>query len=215
MNTAPLGAVFAFTDTTHIDTGEPDAVKAARPVRRGADGKVLRATGVTRRRPTLHENRQVSDHEFQQDLREFAELPAGTATTVFYEIDPRTRPRDHLGDLEVRWVNPDTGDRMTQDHRVTHSRESGRRPDPRLQLGAIVALTADRHAALAHPDSIPPGQVSRQILHLQDLLENLRTSLDHLDSYHDLQTVLDHMTRTPPWEPRYDEVPKPPSGYAP
>ena len=34
-------------------TGEPDAVKAARPVRRGADGKVLRATGVTRRRPTL------------------------------------------------------------------------------------------------------------------------------------------------------------------
>ena len=34
-------------------TGEPDAVKAARPVWRGADGKVLRATGVTRRRPTL------------------------------------------------------------------------------------------------------------------------------------------------------------------
>ncbi len=36
-----------------MTTGEPDAVKAARPVRRGADGKVLRATGVTRRRPTL------------------------------------------------------------------------------------------------------------------------------------------------------------------
>ena len=29
-------------------------MKAARPVRKGADGKVLRATGVTRRRPTLH-----------------------------------------------------------------------------------------------------------------------------------------------------------------
>ena len=29
-------------------------MKAARPVREGADGKVLRATGVTRRRPTLH-----------------------------------------------------------------------------------------------------------------------------------------------------------------
>ena len=29
-------------------------MKAARPVRRGADGKVLRVTGVTRRRPTLH-----------------------------------------------------------------------------------------------------------------------------------------------------------------
>ena len=31
-------------------------MKAARPVREGADGKVLRATGVTRRRPTLHSN---------------------------------------------------------------------------------------------------------------------------------------------------------------
>ena len=29
-------------------------MKAARPVRRGADGKVLRQCGVTRRRPTLH-----------------------------------------------------------------------------------------------------------------------------------------------------------------
>ncbi len=28
-------------------------MKAARPVRRGANGKVLRATGGTRRRPTL------------------------------------------------------------------------------------------------------------------------------------------------------------------
>ena len=35
-------------------------MKAARPVRRGADGKVLRVTGVTRRRPTLH----VADRDF-------------------------------------------------------------------------------------------------------------------------------------------------------
>ena len=42
------------TAKADITTGEPDAVKVARPVRRGADGKVLRATGVTRRRPTLH-----------------------------------------------------------------------------------------------------------------------------------------------------------------
>ena len=42
-------------------TGEPDAVKAARPVRRGADGKVLRATGVTRRRPTLPLTQKVRE----------------------------------------------------------------------------------------------------------------------------------------------------------
>ena len=39
--------------TAGLTTGEPDAVKAARPVRRGADGKVLRYRGVTRWRPTL------------------------------------------------------------------------------------------------------------------------------------------------------------------
>ena len=42
-------------------TGEPDAVKAARPVWRGADGKVLRATGVTRRRPTLPLTQKVRE----------------------------------------------------------------------------------------------------------------------------------------------------------
>ena len=31
-------------------------MKAARPVRKGADGKVLRSHGVTRRRPTLHDS---------------------------------------------------------------------------------------------------------------------------------------------------------------
>ncbi len=41
-----------------ITTGEPDAVKAARPVRREADGKVLRATGVTRLRPTLQREKE-------------------------------------------------------------------------------------------------------------------------------------------------------------
>ena len=34
-------------------SGEPNAVKGAHPVRKGADGKVLRATGVTRGQPTL------------------------------------------------------------------------------------------------------------------------------------------------------------------
>ena len=47
------------------DTGEPDAVKAARPVLRGADGKVLRAIGVTRRRPTRHQDRRVRLREGQ------------------------------------------------------------------------------------------------------------------------------------------------------
>ena len=37
-------------------------MKVARPVRKGADGKVLRATGVTRRRPTLHVTVSVDEN---------------------------------------------------------------------------------------------------------------------------------------------------------
>ena len=53
-----------------MTTGEPDAVKAARPVRRGADGKVLRATGVTRRRPTLHQTKEQPQFQksFENDV---------------------------------------------------------------------------------------------------------------------------------------------------
>ena len=47
-------------------------MKAARPVRKGADGKVLRATGVTRRRPTL----QVTNPKTEETL---TVLEAGNA----------------------------------------------------------------------------------------------------------------------------------------
>ena len=58
-------------------------MKAARPVRKGADGKVLRATGVTRRRPTLLKGRGsaqgITDRdgemlELEADHRRHAEI---------------------------------------------------------------------------------------------------------------------------------------------
>ena len=58
-------------------------MKAARPVRRGADGKVLRATGVTRRRPTLH-------------------TPNGTAVT---KLRLATDRRSQDGEVEADWHN--------------------------------------------------------------------------------------------------------------
>ena len=58
-------------------------MKAARPVRRGADGKVLRATGVTRRRPTLH-------------------TPNGTAVT---KLRLATDRRRQDGEVEADWLN--------------------------------------------------------------------------------------------------------------
>ena len=62
-----------------------------------------------------YENRVTSDESFTQDRKEFAEIPMGTATTVFYEV--RLRPSaqvnptvvEHLGDVQLRWVTPGTG----------------------------------------------------------------------------------------------------------
>ena len=69
-------------------------MKAARPVRRGADGKVLRATGVTRRRPTLH----VADRDFG-DEQAFVDqtchlLPAPTVQRSDLLTAVSTRPPD-------------------------------------------------------------------------------------------------------------------------
>ena len=59
-----------------------------------------------------YENRITPDHTFEQNRREFAELPSGTATTVFYELFLRPEARSGratLGEVEVRWVDPSSG----------------------------------------------------------------------------------------------------------
>ena len=57
-----------------------------------------------------YENRITADENFTQARKEFAEIPSGTATTVFYELElvdyaARGEVLD-LGDVEVRWVTP-------------------------------------------------------------------------------------------------------------
>ena len=56
-----------------------------------------------------YENRVTSDESFTQARKEFAEIPAGAATTVFYELELRDQGRGNvakLGDVELRWVTP-------------------------------------------------------------------------------------------------------------
>ena len=178
---------------------------------------------VTSWRIIGYENRLVPDRHFQQDLREFAEVPSGASVTVFYELDldPQTRPGDRLGSLDLRWVTPMTGNRMQQDHQVNHQREASRHSQPRLRLGAIIALAADRYAALHHQDVLSHRQVGRQLQDLQGQLQDLEESLHHLDSYHDLEFLLDHLAQYAPYTPHWpkdrpeEPVISPPSGYAP
>ena len=103
-----------------------------------------------------YENRVTPDETFTQDRKEFAELPSGAATTVFYELELHPWARTlagttTLGSVEVRWVAPDTGqswrqwDQLTGAPRTTFNTVG----DPYLQLGAVVALASDRYSALS------------------------------------------------------------------
>ncbi len=59
-------------------------MKAARPVREGADGKVLRATGVTRRLPTLHTGWRWYITEWQAETGTCFGLVEGFETELGY-----------------------------------------------------------------------------------------------------------------------------------
>ena len=64
-----------------------------------------------------YENRITSDESFTQARREFAEIPAGAATTVFYELEltnTALRGGAQLGEVELRWVTPATGESNRQ-----------------------------------------------------------------------------------------------------
>ncbi len=98
-----------------------------------------------------YENRITPDHTFEQNRREFAEIYSGAATTVFYELElqPGYQPSGTLGGVEVRWVEPATGESRSQSADV-----SGRFDltfdccGHLLRLGAIVGLAADRYSSL-------------------------------------------------------------------
>lgn len=57
-----------------------------------------------------YENRVTSEESFSEDRKEFAEIPSGTATTVFYEIELTEESGglaagDALGDVEIAgWI---------------------------------------------------------------------------------------------------------------
>ena len=72
-----------------------------------------------------YENRVTPDDTFTQDRKEFAELPSGAATTVFYELELHHQGsgnrRERLAGVEVRWVEPATGESRRQSGQVVGS----------------------------------------------------------------------------------------------
>ena len=145
-----------------------------------------------------YENRITSDESFTEARKEFAEIPSGAATTVFYEL----RLRDHLnfgdtvslGDVELRWVTPVSNDSNRQ-----HAQMLARYDQPSndlygalLQFGAVVALAGDRYSSLPWPDS--PYNVQHELSVLQNELLRVEQHIGSLASYQDFGYVLDSIT---------------------
>ena len=166
-----------------------------------------------------YENRVAADEHFTQNRREFAEIPSGAATTVFYELELTDRVHQRsagtakLGDVELRWVEPATGASREQYAAVSgHWRQDfDSLGDSRLKLGALVALAADRYSALPGRHSVNYGPVSSALADLYQRLQLLASDLGNLTAYRDFRFLLEYLTRYRPVE-----QPRPPdSGYSP
>ncbi|MXX18755.1 MAG: DUF3520 domain-containing protein, partial [Dehalococcoidia bacterium] len=147
-----------------------------------------------------YENRITPDHTFTQNRREFAELPAGTATTVFYELvlHEGVSLSAVLGNVEVRWVDPATGDSVSQTAAVAGPTDvEFDDADRFLRLGAIVGLSADRYSSLS--PQVENAEVDYAGIHadlsaLQGRLRGLEGSLGSSQAYQDFSFLLDELT---------------------
>ena len=104
-----------------------------------------------------YENRVTSDESFTENRKEFAEIPVGAATTVFYEVElthegewAAESEQIQIGDVALRWVTPDDGLSNRQQGVILADLSSA--ADPLMQFGAVVALASDRYSSLPYID---------------------------------------------------------------
>ena len=156
-----------------------------------------------------YENRVTPDESFDQDRKEFAEIPSGAATTVFYELELHDWARTlagatNLGSVEVRWVEPSTGQSRSQQAQVAGapSRTFDAAGDPYLQLGAIVALASDRYSALSDGAG-DSGDLRADLADLDANLQGLTGRLGGQDAYQDFAFLLGHLGASAPGSSGY------------
>ena len=157
-----------------------------------------------------YENRVTSDESFVEDRKEFAEIPMGAATTVFFEVqlkdDILRRPSNvaDLGNVQLRWVTPKSGLTNRQSAAITSQfdRELGTTGDPLLEFGAIVALASDRYSSLRYVDAGGAAEIRSDLQAMSDRLQSLSHQLGHLDSYQDFAFLLDRMMAALPSDTR-------------
>ena len=142
-----------------------------------------------------YENRVTSDRNFEQDRKEFAEIPMGSATTMFFEVELSSDAlRENiidLGEVELRWLIPLSDDsRSQQVQMVSDVSEFG--DDAMLDLGSIVALAADRYSWFGQ-DGLGDDTMALAANHLDEIaywFEELPSSILGAQSGQDFARIL-------------------------
>ena len=142
-----------------------------------------------------YENRVTSDESFTTAEKKFAEIPAGSATTVFFELELADQyalgnTNGSLGDVEVRWVTPSTGEGNRQ-HEEIDAALSNR--DAGSDFGAIVALTADRYSGLHEYGGERPGSIHDDLSDLANKLRSVGSPIAGTTAYQDFELVLNSL----------------------
>ena len=149
-----------------------------------------------------YENRVTSDQSFTQPLKKFAEIPSGTATTAFYELELTDKalssgeiPR--LGTVELRWVDPENGNSNSQ-HSVIERR--GDSADDVLKFGSIVALASDLYSGLDDLHGEAGYEVHRRLSRLNEQLHRIRSPFSETVAFGDFAYLLSNITEDAPTE---------------
>ena len=150
-----------------------------------------------------YENRVTSDESFTENRKEFAEIPVGAATTVFYEIEltqegewTADSKMAQIGDVALRWVTPADGTSNRQQGVIMA--DLGSAADPLMRFGAVVALSSDRFSSLPYIDGADSTYVRHELSTLMEEMWPLESDLGRLDSYRDFKFLLGHITDSLP-----------------
>ena len=169
------------------------------------------SSAVAQWRLVGYENRVTSDESFTEDRNEFAEIPSGVAVTVFYELElteGTSAAQADLGGVELRWLTPRSGESNSQAARISGSEDGDASTAARRELGALVALAADRYGSLTSVDDDAGADVRAELERLGTQLDALEPELGSLDAYGDFRLLLSHLIARLPAAPEE-------SGYRP
>ena len=169
------------------------------------------SSAVAQWRLVGYENRVTSDESFTEDRNEFAEIPSGVAVTVFYELElteGTSAAQADLGGVELRWLTPRSGESNSQAARISGAEDGDASTAARRELGALVALAADRYGSLTSVDDDAGADVRAELERLGTQLDGLQPELGSLDAYGDFRLLLSHLIARLPAAPEE-------SGYRP